>query len=36
MIDPDQEVICSIIEKFVKENQKEEGPVGFLTRSPGH
>ena len=35
MIDPNQEIICSIIEKFVKENQKEEGPVGVLTEALG-
>jgi probable selenium-dependent hydroxylase accessory protein YqeC len=35
MIDPNQEIICSNIEKFVKESQKEEGPVGFLTEALG-
>ena len=35
MIDPIQEIICSNIEKFVKESQKEEGPVGFLTEALG-
>jgi len=35
MIDQNQEVIRSIIEKFVRENRKEEGPVGFLTEALG-
>jgi probable selenium-dependent hydroxylase accessory protein YqeC len=34
-MDPDQKVIYSIIEKFVKKTQKEEGPVGFLTEALG-
>jgi probable selenium-dependent hydroxylase accessory protein YqeC len=34
-MDPDQKVIYSIIEKFVKKNQKEEGQVGFLTEALG-
>lgn len=34
-MDPDQKAIYSIIEKFVKRTQKEEGPVGFLTEALG-
>ncbi len=34
-MDPDQKAIYSIIEKFVKRSQKEEGPVGFLTEALG-
>jgi probable selenium-dependent hydroxylase accessory protein YqeC len=34
-MDPDQKAIYSIIEKFVKKTQKEEGPVGFLTEALG-
>jgi len=32
-MDPDQKVICSIVEKFVRETQKETGPVSFLTKA---
>ena len=34
-MEPDQKVIYSIIEKFVKKNQKEEGAVGFLIEALG-
>jgi probable selenium-dependent hydroxylase accessory protein YqeC len=34
-VEPDQKVIYSIIEKFVKKNQKEEGAVGFLIEALG-
>ena len=34
-MEPDQKVIYSIIEKFVKKNQKEEGGVGFLIEALG-
>ena len=34
-MDPDQKIIYSIIERFVKRTQEEEGPVGFLTEALG-
>jgi len=34
-MDPDQKVIYSIIERFVKRTQEEEGPVGFLIEALG-
>jgi probable selenium-dependent hydroxylase accessory protein YqeC len=34
-VEPDQKVIYSIVEKFVKKNRKEEGAVGFLTEALG-
>ncbi len=34
-VDPDQKVIYSIVEKFVKASQKETGPVSFLTEALG-
>jgi probable selenium-dependent hydroxylase accessory protein YqeC len=34
-MDPDQKAIYSIIEKFAKRTQKEEGPAGFLTEALG-
>jgi probable selenium-dependent hydroxylase accessory protein YqeC len=34
-MDPDQKVIYSIIEKFVRETQKEGGPSGSLTEALG-
>jgi probable selenium-dependent hydroxylase accessory protein YqeC len=34
-MDPDQKIIYSIIERFVKEGQKREGSVGFLTEALG-
>lgn len=34
-MDPDQKVIYSIVEKFVKAPQKETGPVSFLTEALG-
>jgi probable selenium-dependent hydroxylase accessory protein YqeC len=35
MIDSNQEIICSIIERFVKKTQEEEGLIGFLTGALG-
>jgi probable selenium-dependent hydroxylase accessory protein YqeC len=34
-MDPHQKVVYSIIERFVKGNQKEEGVIGFLTEALG-
>ncbi|MGZ3538149.1 MAG: selenium cofactor biosynthesis protein YqeC, partial [Thermodesulfobacteriota bacterium] len=34
-MDPDQKVIFTIVEKFVKTSQKETGPVSFLTEALG-
>jgi probable selenium-dependent hydroxylase accessory protein YqeC len=34
-MDPNQKVIYSLIERFVKRTQKEEKPVGFLTEALG-
>ncbi len=34
-MDADQKIIYSIIERFVNENQKKKGPVGFLTEALG-
>ncbi|MCJ7748915.1 MAG: selenium cofactor biosynthesis protein YqeC [Desulfobacterales bacterium] len=34
-MDPDQKIIYSIIERFVKRTQEEEGPVGFLIEALG-
>ena len=35
IMDPNQKVVYSIIERFVKGNQKEEGVIGFLTEALG-